>query len=183
MDEVWIVRRALLLTFESFFGRLGTKIATCLSNWKNILVMSWFQTKLYKSGTEKYPSPRHLALSMMEEMIGKKRWSQVTFRLPNSEESDNAAFIEVSDQDGSLKINVAYTSAENYQQYFERCGFELPAEWRVQQFEPNRGFMRDGSMLLSAPRFNPARVADFISDAFPKIYGSGNDFVLEGYFQ
>jgi hypothetical protein len=130
------------------------------------------------SGTTEHPTPRLLVERMVAELVSFREWSWVTF-----ETKPLKHFVEVALKgDDALEINVAYGFSEDYRTLFGRQKVSIPEGWQVSQFK-KKGWLRGGSMLLTTEIRDVDRIAEFVDQLFPAIYGEPPSYILRGHYQ
>jgi hypothetical protein len=135
-------------------------------------------SKIARSGTPEYPTPRVLVERMVADLVSSRRWSWVTF-----ETKAMKHFVEVALEGADeLVINVAYGFCEDYQSLFARQSITIPNGWRVTQFKP-KGWLGTGTFLLATGVSDVDRIAEVIEQLFPALYGEPMDYQLRGVFQ
>ncbi len=134
-------------------------------------------SKILRSGSAEYPTPRSLVQHMVAEMITSRRWSWVTF-----ETKPMKHFVEVAHEEDELIVNLAYGFSEDYESLFARQGVTIPEGWRVSEFK-KKGWLTGGTMLLVTSIRDQERIAEFVARLFPSLYGADAGYELTGVFQ
>lgn len=140
--------------------------------------MSSTYSKTFRSGTPEYPTSCVLIERMVAELVSFRQWSWVTF-----ETKPMKHFVEVAlEGENELVINAAYEFSEDYQSGFADKGVMIPDGWQVIKFK-KKGWLRAGTMLLTTGIRDIDRIAKFVDQLFPALYGEPRDYELRGFYQ
>jgi hypothetical protein len=115
---------------------------------------------------------------MVAELVSSRQWGWVSF-----ETKPMKHFAEVAlEGDDELVINAAYGFSEDYQTLFARQHVTVPDGWRVARFK-KKSWLGAGTMLLTTGIRDVERIAEFIDQLFPALYGEQPGYQLSGIFQ
>jgi hypothetical protein len=129
-------------------------------------------SKTINSNTSAYPTPKHLIIGLIGELLMPNNWKWL-----HVDDNKSKGWAEVALDGDDFLINLSFPYKDNFEKVFVDRGIRVPESWKLDYFKKNKAVtFRTKSNEIDS-------VSIFIDTIFKQLYNCDADYILSGNLQ
>jgi hypothetical protein len=129
-------------------------------------------SKTISSNTPAYPTPRHLIVALIGELLkpNNRKWLHV-------DDNKSKGWAEVALDEDDFLINISFPFKDNFEKVFLDHAIQVPESWKLDYFKKNK------AVTFRTTRNEIDSVSTFIDTIFKQLYNCNAAYILSGNLQ